>query len=82
VSFVTGCAATPEPIYVHTVEEIYVDRYVPVPERMTQPVEIVELSRNFDVYELGAAYRAQKVRASQCNGQLAEIAGITPPELP
>ena len=52
------------------------DRYVSVPESLTQPVEIVGLSEDFDVYELGAAYKAQRVRAMQCNGQLSEIASI------
>jgi hypothetical protein len=49
---------------------------VSVPESLTKPVEIIELSPDFDVYELGAAYKAQKVRALQCNGQLSEIATI------
>ena len=52
------------------------DRIVSVPESLTKPVEIIELSPDFDVYELGAAYKAQKVRALQCNGQLSEIATI------
>lgn len=56
------------------------DRYVPIPESLTQPVEIIELREGFDVYELGAAYKAQKIRAIQCNGLLAEIASIIPPE--
>lgn len=73
---VAGCAATPEPVYVYKTVELFKDRYVPVPERMTAPVEIVALSENFDVYELGAAYKAQQVRALQCNGQLAEIAAL------
>ena len=77
----TGCATTtPEPIYVYQTKELVVDRYVPVPERMTQPVEIVTLPAAFDVYTLGAAYKAQQVRASQCNGQLAEIARLTVPD--
>jgi len=75
--FGAGCAGTPEPIYVYETVEVVRDRYVPVPERMTAPVEIVELSGNFDVFELGAAYKAQRIRALQCNGQLAEIANIT-----
>ena len=73
----SGCKTT-EPVYVHTVSEVYVDRYVPVPERMTAPVEVIELPDGFDVYQLGAAYRASVIRIQQCNGQLAEIAGITP----
>lgn len=56
------------------------DRIVTVPERMTAPVEIIELSPDFDVYELGAAYKAQKVRALQCNGQLQEISQLATDE--
>lgn len=56
------------------------DRYVPIPESLTQPVEIVELPARFDVYQLGAAYKAQKIRAMQCNGLLAEIEAIQPAE--
>jgi hypothetical protein len=52
------------------------DRYVSVPAAMTAPVEIVDLSSSFDVFELGAAYKAQRIRALQCNGQLAEIAKL------
>jgi hypothetical protein len=53
------------------------DRFVSVPDTLTEPVEIIELSPDFDVYELGAAYKAQKVRALQCNGKLAEISHIS-----
>ena len=70
----SGCKTT-EPHYCVPVI-VERDRYVPAPETLTTPVEIVELSESFDVYELGAAYNAQKVRAMQCNGQLAEIATI------
>jgi len=62
---------------VYETVEVVRDRYVAVPERMTAPVEIVELSGNFDVFELGAAYSQQRTRTIQCNGQLAEIAGLT-----
>jgi hypothetical protein len=75
-AFASGCAATPEPIYVYETVEVVRDRYVTVPERMTEPVEIIELSSNFDVFELGAAYKAQRIRAMQCNGQLLEIRKI------
>jgi len=74
--FGVGCAATPDPIYVYETVEVVRDRYVPVPAAMTAPVEIVELSKNFDVFELGAAYSQQRTRTIQCNGQLAEISQI------
>jgi len=73
--FASGCAS--EPIYVYETKEVVRDRYVAVPAELTKPVEIVELPDGFDVYELGAAYKSQKVRAMQCNGRLAEIAGIS-----
>lgn len=43
---------------------------------MTSPVEVPELSEDFDVYELGAIAKARKVRIQQCNGQLQEIRSI------
>jgi hypothetical protein len=46
-------------------------------EHYDREVEIVELSGNIDVFKLGAAYKAQRIRAHQCNAQLAEIAGLT-----
>jgi len=49
---------------------------VSVPEWMTVPVEIVELSADFDLYELGAVSKAREVRLDQCNGQLAKIAEL------
>jgi len=75
-----GCATTEYVTEYETVEVIR-DRFVPVPEELTRPVEIVELPdnggfRNADTLQLGAAYRAQKVRAAQCNGQLAEIKSL------
>lgn len=61
---------------------MYQDRYVPVPEGLTKPVEIVSLpprgifeamSEKDRLIALEAARKAQAVRAQQCNGQLAEI---------
>jgi len=72
-----GCSSLPsEPIIEYRTVEIVRDRYVAVPERMTVPVDTVQLAEDFDVYALGAAYKMQKVRIEQCNGQLAEIAGL------
>jgi hypothetical protein len=72
---VTGCSPI-RPIEYCEPVIVEKDRIVSVPESLTQPVEIVDLSQDFDVYELGAAYKAQKVRALQCNGKLAEISQI------
>jgi hypothetical protein len=77
VVLLPGCASLPpEPIVEYRTVEIVRDRYVPVPEWMTALVEIVELSADFDLPELGAAYKSQRIRALQCNGQLGEIAKI------
>ena len=76
-----GCAGPqPEPIIEYRMVEIVRDRYIPVPEWMTAPVEIIELSVDFDLPELGAAYKAQRIRAQQCNGQLAKIAELADTE--
>ncbi len=74
----TGCASEPRVVVEYETIEVARDRFVPVPRALTAPVEIVELEdngglRNADTLQLGAAYRAQKVRAAQCNGQLAAI---------
>lgn len=71
-----GCAAPPEIITEYKTVEVVRDRYVPLPESLTRPVEIIELSPDFDVFELGAAYKAQRVRFLQCQGKLAEIAEL------
>lgn len=81
IGLTTGCASKQTIVEYETLE-VYRDRLVPVPLQLTKPVEIIDLEdngglRNADTLQLGAAYRAQKVRAKQCNGQLAEIATLT-----
>lgn len=73
---VSGCVATPEPITVYETREVVVDRYIAVPDRMTAPVDVPQLSSEFDVFELGAVAKAREIRLLQCNGQLSEIAGL------
>ena len=51
---------------------LYQDRYI---ERPTHKVDDVELSEAFDLEELGAAYKTQRVRIKQCNDQLGEHDG-------
>ena len=80
IGLTSGCASS-EVIVEYETIEVYRDRFVPIPLTLTNPVEIVELEdnggmRNADTLQLGAAYRAQKVRAEQCNGKLAEIARL------
>ena len=80
IGSMTGCANERVIVEYETIE-LTRDRFVPVPAALTRPVEIVELEdngglRNADTLQLGAAYRAQKVRAAQCNGQLAAIKNL------
>jgi len=78
---VSGCSTTPEACpAIPEARTLYQDRYVSPPARMTQRVEIIDLPENFlqmtDEEALaasGAAYKMQRTRAKQCNGQLAEI---------
>ena len=80
IGLTSGCASK-KVLTEYEVREVWRDRFVNVPAQLTNPVEIVELEDNgglcnADTLQLGAAYRAQKVRAQQCNGQLAEIANL------
>ena len=75
IPFVIGCANKPVVEYCEPVT-LYQDRYIPVPEQLTEQVEVVDLPSNFDLIDLGVAYKAQRVRAMQCNGRLEDIARI------
>lgn len=77
LTFVAGCATIPEPVYVYRTVEVVRDRYVPLDSWLTEPVEVPQLSDNFDVYELGAVAKAREVRLLQCNDQLATISSIS-----
>lgn len=62
---------------------LYQDRYVSPPDRMIQRIEIIDLPPGFlemtdeeALAAAGAAYKMQRTRAKQCNGQLAEIEGL------
>ena len=84
LALIQGCASLPpEPIIQFQTVEIVRDRYIKPPAWMTVPVEIVQLPDDFltlsDVDALiamGIAIKAGRVRAQQCNGQLAEIAEL------
>ena len=78
----SGCATRP-PEITCGIATVYQDRYIPVDPRLTQPVEIVDLPEDeVDTIDLGVAYKAQKVRALQCNGQLEEISKLPVSKLP
>lgn len=49
---------------------------MPVDKALIAPVEVVTLSENFDLPELGAGFKACVVRSQQCNGQLEAIGKI------
>lgn len=69
----SGCATKP-PTLTCDVATVYVDRYVVVDPRLLDAVEIVDLPEGeVDTIDLGVAYKAQRVRAQQCNGKLQEI---------
>jgi hypothetical protein len=70
-----GCA-TPEPIVQFETVEVTRDRYVSIPDELTQHGELVELPETVDTLGLGAAYKMQRVRAQQCYGQLDEIRAL------
>jgi len=53
--------------------------YIPVPERLTQPVPIAQPG-NRTVRELRNIARARRDAAQQANDQLAEIRALAPPE--
>ena len=57
-------------------ETIVQDRYVPIDEGLVKPVGIIYPPEIVDAYALRAMYLAQRTRAKQCNGQLAEIAKL------
>ena len=72
----SGCA-TDKIVTVYKTVTVYQDRYIEIPEALTQPVEIVQPpDGDIDTIDLRVMYLAQKTRARQCNGQLAEIANI------
>ena len=92
LSFGSGCSTVPEapePIYIHTVETVIEDRYVPITGDKVKPVEIIDLPPGFltlsdeeAVRALGFAFVDQRVRAEQCNGQLNQISQIGGTEAP
>ena len=75
VIFASGCK-TIDPIIVYKTETLYQDKYVPIADGLVAPVEVVELSEDFDLPELGAGFKACIVRVKQCNGKLSEIGSI------
>ena len=71
----TGCA-TPKPIIKYETVTVYQDRYIAVPDGLTQGCEIVELPEQVDGLSLGIAYKAQVIRAKECNARMNEIRGL------
>lgn len=72
----TACKTTPAPIEYCEPVTLHQDRYIPIDESLTEPVEIVDLPADFDLIDLGVAYKANRVRIAQCNGRLEEISRI------
>lgn len=82
--FASGCAAPQTRIVTeYKTVEVFKDRYVPVDESLTKPVELIDLPDDYlkmsdgdAALATGVAYSLQRTRAEQCNGQLAEIANL------
>ena len=74
--FVTGCGSNPPIAEYCEPVTLYQDRYIPIDESLTEPVEVVDLPADFDLIDLGVAYKVNTTRAQQCNGRLEEIARI------
>ena len=72
-----GCANNPQTIEYCEPVTLYEDRYIAIPDDLTAPVEVLDLPADFDLIDLGVAYKANRTRALQCNGRLAEISNIT-----
>lgn len=84
MALLIGCSAN-EPLRVYETANVTRDRYVPIPESMTRPCEIVELPSREKMLAmsgverlatLAGAYKAQRVQVEVCNDQLAEIAEL------
>lgn len=69
-----GCAS--DPVIQYETITVYKDRYIPIPESLTNHGDLIELPEAVDVLALGVAYKMQKIRAAQCYGQLDEIRGL------
>ena len=76
--FVSGCAPT-KPVIVTEYEtvEVFRDRYIALPDELTNPLDVSILHDDFDIYDLGAAYKERGIRIGQCNARLAEIKRIS-----
>ena len=72
----SGCVSPPAVIVEPEIIELYRDKIVPVPERLTKQVEMPKLPANPDTLSLGAVYRATVVRLMIANGQLKEIGDL------
>lgn len=81
-SFLTGCSSNPtcEPLVDYQVKEITKDRYVALGDSLTRteplvslPEDMRERSPEDRLIAIGVAYKAQRVRAAACYGQLSEI---------
>lgn len=80
IGSLTACAAT-DPIIIteHTTDTVYVDRYVPVPAELTEPLPLWEFGSDISTLDLRTGYLVTRTRLDQCNSRLAEIAAIIQP---
>ena len=75
LSLCAGCTATPI-VCDSEVVTVAVDRYVPIPEELTNPIPQIEERTQANTYEIGGDLAACTVRIDQCNDQLREIATL------
>lgn len=83
VIFLTGCAST-EPRTVVKTRTLTIEKEVllPVPEELTEQVEVPLLPVNADTLQVGAVYRATVIRLMVANGKLKAIEELSnPPEM-
>ena len=71
-----GCETTPEVVYQERVRTVYQDRYVPVPDDLVEPVNIVKVPEQITTIDLIGMFQDQRTAARMCNGQLQAISTL------
>ena len=79
LTLLIGCSTQqPKPIIDIQTVTVTKDRYIPTPEYLTNPVEVVSKTDNMDTISLGAGLKMCIIRTKQANGQLKAISEIKP----
>jgi len=72
--------ACPEPIVKPETVTIEKEIILPVPARLTAPIDIPQMCAVMDTLALGALYKQTVTGLMVCNGQLSEIRGLVEPK--